>query len=143
MPYSADLKPATTGAYPNASNPDDFEDDNNSHQPQAISTDRRQAILANGLAYDAAGNRVTRGVWTSNSTMTWDLANAAITADHIYGNASAAGHDARVPTTGGYTSTTGALTPQNQAGKTAPALVLPNGDGLFLGEAAQVLPRSE
>lgn len=141
-PYSAALKPATTGAYPNASNPDSFEDDNNSQQPQAISSDRRQAIIANGLAYDATANRVTRGVWTPNSTMTWDLSNAAITASHLCGNASDANHDASLPTTGAYTSTTGALTPQNQAGKTAPALVLPSGDGLFLTEVAQLRPKA-
>lgn len=60
VPYGADLKPAASSVYPDASNPDSFADDNNSQQPQAISADRHQAILANGLAYDSAANRVTR-----------------------------------------------------------------------------------
>ncbi|EFP59552.1 hypothetical protein [Dermacoccus sp. Ellin185] len=144
VPYGTDLKPAARGAYPRQGNPDRFDESSigDETQPQAISADRTQAILSNGLLYDTVQNKITRGIWTDPVTMSWDLNNTAVTTGHLYGNASSRNRDARVPTTGAYASTTGALTEQNQPNKTAPALVLPNGDGLFLDEAAEVLAGS-
>lgn len=143
VPYGMNLKPAAGGSYPRQGNPDRFDESSigDETQPQAISADRTQAILSNGLLYDTAQNKITRGIWTDPVSMAWDLNNTAVTTGHLYGNASSRNRDARVPTTGAYASATGALAEQNQPSKTAPALVLPNGDGLFLAETAEVLTK--